>query len=237
MAYDPPNGSYTSKVPPGTQAFREAIAEYFGFTRTEVVRDRNRCVQQRSEHCECRGIDFFTIVFEVGRPLFNWCVANNDLGIQSVIFFRRVWGFGTPRERAYTGPSPHTDHVHVGLTRQAAQSLTKAQIQARLGGEEEDEDVFALVTKDSGNVYLPVNGETAILLSADFSDGFVRVASGSAKIGWDISPKLSKNEDPQEREAHKVLGGRTVRVPLRQGAELVSLVHKGGQPVGARLVR
>lgn len=227
MTYNPPDGSYTSKVSPGTQAFRETIAEHFGFTRTEIVRDKSRCNKQRSEHCECRAVDFFTTIYEVGRPVFNWCVANADLGFQSVIFFRRVWGFGRDYERSYHGPSPHTDHVHVGLTRHAAQYLTKAQVQARLKGEEEDEDVFALVTKDGGDVYLPVNGETAILLSADFADGFVRVASGSAGAGWDISPG----------DKTKVPAGTTVRVPLRAGAALVSLVHKGGQRVGARLVK
>lgn len=101
----------------------------------------------------------------------------------------------------------------------------RAAIRAVL--EHKEDDVFAMVTETGGHVYMPVSGETAVLLSADFKIGFVRVASGSADKGWDISTG----------DKTTVPAGRTVRVPIRAGAELVCLVHKGGQRVGARLVR
>lgn len=139
--YDAPTGMYVSAIPPGMVAFRRVVAQAFGYGRTEVVRDRSRCARQRSEHCECGACDFFTTVYDKGRKLFVWCVKNADaLGIQSCIFWRRVVGFGNPNERAYTGASPHTDHVHIGLNRWARKNLTEAMVRAAISeGSEEDD--------------------------------------------------------------------------------------------------
>jgi hypothetical protein len=127
-------------------AFRKVVAEVFGYSRTEVIRDRSRCARTRSEHCECGACDFFTTDVVKGRKLFDWCVKNaNDLGIQSVIFNRRVVGFGNPNERSYTGPSPHTDHVHIGLKRNARRTLTREKVRGKITGAEED--WFDMATK------------------------------------------------------------------------------------------
>jgi hypothetical protein len=137
--YNAPTGAYTARIPPGTAAFRKVVGEHFGFLRTEVVRDRSRCAHTRSEHCECAAIDFFTSVYAKGRPFFDWCVSVAEpLGIQSVIFWRRVIGFGNPNERDYHGASPHTDHVHVGLNRWARANLTEDMVRRLLPGEEND---------------------------------------------------------------------------------------------------
>lgn len=135
--YDRPTGSYTTTIPPGVCALRDGVAQHFGITRREVIRDRSRCQQQRSEHCECSAVDFFPPGMDraLGRRIFEWCVANaDDLGIQSVIFDRRVAGFGDRRERAYTGASPHRDHVHVGIDRWGRTHVTPATVTARLRG-------------------------------------------------------------------------------------------------------
>jgi hypothetical protein len=140
--YDAPDGSYTSSIPPGMAAFRRVVADHFGFGRTEVVRDRSRCNSTRSEHCECGACDFFTSVYAKGRPVFEWAAKNADaLGVQSVIFWRRVRGFGNPTERDYTGPSPHTDHVHIGLNRAARRELTEAKVRALLPDQPEEDDL------------------------------------------------------------------------------------------------
>lgn len=137
LQYDPP-GSYTSTIPSGTTAFRNYLKKKYGFVRTEVIRDQSRCNQTNSEHCVCRGIDFFTTDLKLGRAVFLWCIANADkYGIQSVISNRRVWGFGKWYERHYP-PSgnatiEHRDHVHIGLNKWAAKNLTKALLE---GGEE-----------------------------------------------------------------------------------------------------
>jgi hypothetical protein len=134
--YDAPTGAYSSRIPPGMAAFRKVVSEHFGYTRSEIVRDASRCRQTRSEHCECGACDFFTTDLLKGRLLFDWLGKHADaLGVQSIIFNRRVRGFGNPAERHYTGPSPHTDHVHAGLNRWARQYLTETDIRALLPGQ------------------------------------------------------------------------------------------------------
>lgn len=153
LTYDPAiRGEWTGTIPPGTRNFKVEVARVFGYPRAEIVRDKSRCMSQSSEHCSCRACDFFTSNYQKGRLLFDWAVENADaLGIQSVIFWRRVWGFGHWYERHYNGPSPHTDHVHIGLTRDAAKTLTVAKIKLYLpggGGSQEDdvrpEDIKAI---------------------------------------------------------------------------------------------
>lgn len=135
--YDAPDGSYTSAIPSGTAAFRKVVAGNFGYTRSEVVRDKSRCNQQRSEHCECGAIDFFTTDPIKGRTLFNWCVRNADeLGVQSVIFRDRQIGFGNPTER-HREKRDHFDHVHVGLNRWARRNLTEDLVRRHLPEEDE----------------------------------------------------------------------------------------------------
>lgn len=139
LTYNPPDGSYTSSIPPGTAALRTYLKERFGFTRTEVIRDKSRCNQHDSEHCSCRGIDAFTTQFSVGRPVFDWAVANADrFGLQSVIFQHRQWGFGNWTER-HRAKADHMDHVHIGLNKWAAKNLTLAMLRGQ-------EDPFMALT-------------------------------------------------------------------------------------------
>jgi hypothetical protein len=164
--YDPPSGTYTSTIPPGIAAARRQLARHYGLSRTEVVRDRDRCARQRSEHCEARAIDAFSQFQPHRRLMFTDLVRLADtLGVQSVIADRRVWGFGTWTERDYTGPNPHTDHVHVGFTKHAARTLTDDYVRRALAGPEhvrvippapatEDHVVYIrLASGDSGAVY------------------------------------------------------------------------------------
>lgn len=147
LVYDGPPYRYTTLIPSGTRALRQAVAERWSLARTEVVRDRARCDAAPSEHCECRAVDAFSAERAIRRAIFDAMVARaDDLGVQSVIADRRVWGFGTWRERAYTGPNPHTDHCHVGLTRHAAQTLTLEHCRRvlRAAGPNPEEPMYSL---------------------------------------------------------------------------------------------
>lgn len=140
--YDPPDGTYTDRIPKGTTALRTYLKLHFGFTRTEVIRDQSRCRATDSEHCTCRAIDAFTTT-ELGNELFDWAVANAErLGIQSAIYRDRQWGFGKCFIRPRT-KHDHWDHVHIGLTEWASQNLTLAMIE---GDEMTDEDWTKLRT-------------------------------------------------------------------------------------------
>jgi hypothetical protein len=139
--WDAPNGEYTQVIPPGVKAIREGAAAHFGIELAfaQVIRAKSRCDADRSEHCECGAIDLFppNEDFVLGRRMFDFFVANEDvLGIQSVIFNRRVIGFGNTSERDYTGENPHVDHVHVGVNREARQSVTPAMVEECLAMEQ-----------------------------------------------------------------------------------------------------
>jgi hypothetical protein len=76
--------------------------------------------RQLSVHAVGRAIDVMT---RKGDPIANYLITNSAvLGVQMVIWNRTVWRITRtgPRSKAYTGPNPHTDHVHVELTREAA---------------------------------------------------------------------------------------------------------------------
>lgn len=61
---------------------------------------------------------------------------SRELGVQLVIYRRKVWSGRYPNSgwRNYTGSNPHTDHLHVELSWNAARTLTTQAIQAQLGG-------------------------------------------------------------------------------------------------------
>jgi hypothetical protein len=71
------------------------------------------------------------------QTLANQLVARSaELGVQCVIYNRRIWSGSYPHAgwRPYKGSHPHTDHLHVELTRNAARTLTAARIQRALTG-------------------------------------------------------------------------------------------------------
>ncbi len=60
-----------------------------------------------------------------GYRIRDFLVRNAEiLGVQEVIWDRQIWHANRPYLRAYSGPNPHTDHVHYGLCWWSARSLT-----------------------------------------------------------------------------------------------------------------
>ena len=56
-----------------------------------------------------------------GDAVANYLVKNaNRLQIQYIIWDRTQWSANGSNDRAYTGPNPHIDHVHVEITEEAA---------------------------------------------------------------------------------------------------------------------
>lgn len=59
----------------------------------------------------------------IGDPVANWLVQNAKLiGIQIVLWDRTIWNGSKQgrKDRPYTGPNPHVDHIHVELNRDGA---------------------------------------------------------------------------------------------------------------------
>jgi hypothetical protein len=69
-------------------------------------------------------------------------VHSAELGIQCVIWNRRIWSGAYPDAgfRAYSGTNPHLDHIHVELTRAAANTLTEQRAHQILTGFKAQED-------------------------------------------------------------------------------------------------
>lgn len=57
----------------------------------------------------------------MGDPTANWLVANSQqTGTQLVIWDRTNWSVSRRNHRAYGGPHPHDDHLHIEVTAAAA---------------------------------------------------------------------------------------------------------------------
>ena len=89
-----------------------------------------------SEHYDGRAVDWMVNVNNpaqkaAGDAATAWLVANNGanarrLGVQYIIWNRKTWKAYAPERgwAAYTGASPHTDHVHISLTWDGAMKRT-----------------------------------------------------------------------------------------------------------------
>jgi hypothetical protein len=76
-----------------------------------------------SIHSVGRAIDLMTTNVTIGDSVANHLVKNAaSLGIQRIIWNRTIWQVGGSgaTSKAYSGQSPHTDHVHAELTKAAA---------------------------------------------------------------------------------------------------------------------
>jgi hypothetical protein len=87
----------------------------------------------RSEHKEGRAWDWMLNAHDPteharAHDFLNWLLATDAqgnrwanarrLGVMYVIWNRQMWASydATPTWRAYTGPNPHTDHIHISLS-------------------------------------------------------------------------------------------------------------------------
>lgn len=83
-------------------------------------------LRNRDVHEEGRAADIMTSNQAIGSRIADWLLRNaRVLGVQQIIWHRGYWSSATPRRGrssfgAYTGRSPHIDHVHVELSPQWA---------------------------------------------------------------------------------------------------------------------
>jgi len=95
-----------------------------------------------SIHAEGRAIDVgFPVVEPGGDPdggeLADRLVEHaTELGVQQVIWARRIWRNTRPGWRSYGGTSPHLDHIHAELTRAAGNDLIYNQVSRILAKED-----------------------------------------------------------------------------------------------------
>jgi len=119
---------------PGAQALMRWIIETYGPLGAQnwgIYNCRDvRGASTTSAHAEGRALD---VGFPIGDPDANRLLARllkvpGRLGIQAIIYERRIYSRITPAGRPYTGLVPHVDHLHIELTREAGQKLTYATV-------------------------------------------------------------------------------------------------------------
>jgi hypothetical protein len=133
----------TGSVTPGAKALMAGVLEFesratnLGIYNCRTVRGGS----DTSVHAEGRAIDI-GMPMRSGRPtshghaLCKLLIDNADkLGLQAVIYDRKIYSKKSPNGRAYTGVHPHYDHLHVELSWNAANKLTLATVRAVLKGE------------------------------------------------------------------------------------------------------
>lgn len=120
---------------PGVRAFRSLIlSTYRQGSDAGIVRSCR--TGGRSEHKEGRAWDWFIDYNDTGERVaairtLNWLLmydAENArrVGLMYVIWMRHIWASYRPEDgwRRYTGPNPHTDHVHFSFSWAGARKQT-----------------------------------------------------------------------------------------------------------------
>lgn len=131
--YEPQTG--TSPVAqPGVLAFHDLVLQSFPSTGSLGI-TRPAHVPGRTEHKEGRAWDWKVCrdtQGELAEALLSWLLATDRhgnqfaaarrFGIMYLIWDSHIWGAYAAAQgwRPYTGPHPHTDHVHISFSRRGA---------------------------------------------------------------------------------------------------------------------
>lgn len=112
---------------PGVVMFKDYVLRCFGGANLGIIRE---CGGSTSGHTAGTAWDWGTLS---GDPqiddMFEWLFANDAeiirrAGIMYVIYNRRIWNTRDQVWKDYTGPSPHTDHVHFSFGTAGAMGRT-----------------------------------------------------------------------------------------------------------------
>lgn len=97
-------------VKPHVQAAAEEISARFQISKFSGYRATGSV--PGSDHPKGLAVDVMTVA--KGNLVSNWVIANAArLSVTYIIWNRRIWQNG--KWSAYSGPSPHTDHVHISF--------------------------------------------------------------------------------------------------------------------------
>ena len=125
---------------PAVAAFAALLAEAHPSSRNLGI-TRGCAAGARSEHKEGRAYDWGVRVTDAeeeaaAQQMLAWLLATDEhgndfamarrLGVMYVIWDDHIWSSSSAREgwRVYTGPNPHTDHVHLSFDWAGAMGAT-----------------------------------------------------------------------------------------------------------------
>lgn len=130
VTYDACGRCESSK--PGTVAlWQETVALFPPAGTMGICNCRNaRGGSSLSVHSCCRAWDCACRAPWGDRIAAFLVAMHRELGVQCVIWNRRIWSTTSPYWRVYTGVDPHTNHIHVELNRAAGSGLTRAIVRA-----------------------------------------------------------------------------------------------------------
>ncbi len=97
-----------------------------------ACRANTAAADKLSVHAVGRALDLHT-QGSAGDATADWLLTNAPkLGIQLIIWQRRIWTNRTGNVRAYGGPNPHTDHIHVEVFNDNVTTLPDIPITAHV---------------------------------------------------------------------------------------------------------
>ncbi|MYV97746.1 hypothetical protein GT354_05525, partial [Streptomyces sp. SID3343] len=155
---------------PGVLSIRDLLKATYG--RGDLGIGRSCGAEGRSEHKEGRALDYPFNANDgnqraQGDALVAWLLAtdrwNNQhalarrMGVMYLIWNRRIWAANTKSWSAYSGSSPHTDHVHISFGWPGARKQTTWWTESVLGGPEMvlwgNGTIGTYAVQADGNVY------------------------------------------------------------------------------------
>jgi hypothetical protein len=109
------------QVQPHVQAAAEEIESIFGNLTIGGWRATGSVAD--SDHPKGLAIDVMTPSSAIGNKVAEYGIENaSRLNISYIIWNRRIWQNGT--WKPYSGPSAHTDHVHLSFNSSGTQNFT-----------------------------------------------------------------------------------------------------------------
>jgi len=126
------SGSFSS----GARALGDYLVTNFGASSFDgyACRPNTANRSQLSMHGTGRAIDLFVPLSggsadnDLGDPIADWLIQNaSDIGVQFFIWDQTKWNisYSGTKDRAYGGPHPHHDHLHIELSRAGAAMETE----------------------------------------------------------------------------------------------------------------
>lgn len=140
---------------PGTEALRAGMIDIYGGVDLGIYNCREvRGGGALSVHAEGRAWDLGVIKGDPGFGDFALNVLANHahlLGIQRVIWNRRLYDAASPLGRPYSSVDPHTTHLHIEQTWAAAWLLTTEAVRRALYGLPEPREGHVLLLRRSAD--------------------------------------------------------------------------------------
>lgn len=135
-AYQGASSKCSGRAQPGANALMAVGVADYGASNMGIYVCRSvRGSADRSVHGDGRALDFGYRSIAAGNRLLLILLKHRmALGIQLIIYNRRIYSAKAPNGAAYQGVNSHTDHLHVELTWNAATSLTPSRIRQILAG-------------------------------------------------------------------------------------------------------